>query len=185
MAPEAWGGFGLVISFSKKAGSEEVFGKNASLGQAITALANLKVDPTITIATLKVVLLNEFRRNVRDFNANIFRIRHWSIMVEILEVNEAETCAWAREHAVENKLDKFEGCGVGSHVNWEADVIASNGDAGAIRNILVQPHFTYPHGVADFLQFMDQDVVVADKEEGVSARYPFCVGGRTRAYALA
>jgi hypothetical protein len=39
--------------------------------------------------------------------------------------------------------------------------------------------------VADFLLFMDQDVVVVDKKEGVSARNLFCVGGRTRAYALA
>jgi hypothetical protein len=43
---EAWGGFDLVISFSKKAGSEKIVGKNAGLGQAITSLANLKVDPT-------------------------------------------------------------------------------------------------------------------------------------------
>ncbi len=46
VAPEAWSGFGLVIFFSKKAGLEEVVGKNAGLGKAITALANLKVDCT-------------------------------------------------------------------------------------------------------------------------------------------
>jgi hypothetical protein len=44
VVPEAWGGFGLVISFVTKAGLEEIIGKNASLGQAIIALANLKVD---------------------------------------------------------------------------------------------------------------------------------------------
>ena len=96
MAPEAWGGLGLVISFSKKAGLEEIVGKKASLGQAITALANLEVDPTVTIATLKVVLLNEFHRNVSNFNADIFRVRHWSIEVEILEVDGA-VCAPGQE----------------------------------------------------------------------------------------
>ncbi len=65
-------------------------------------------------------------------------------------------------HAVEKKLDKFEGRGVGSHVTQEADAITANGDAGAIRIILFQPHFTYHHGVADFLPFMDWDVVVAN-----------------------
>jgi hypothetical protein len=60
VAPEAWGGFSFVISFSKKMGSEEIVGKNAGLGKAITALANFEVDPTITIATFKFVLLNEF-----------------------------------------------------------------------------------------------------------------------------
>ncbi len=173
MAPEAWGGFGLIISFGKKAGSEEIVGKNAGLWQAITALANLKVDPTVTIATLKFVLLNEFCRNVCDLNVDIFRVRHRSIEVEILEVDGAETCTWARKQAVEKKLDEFKGCIVGSHVTLEADAIATNGDAGAIRIILFQPHFTYHHGVADFLPFIDRDVVVVDKKKSVSARIPF------------
>jgi hypothetical protein len=103
---------------------------------------------------------------------------------EDLEVDGAETCTWAREHAVEKELDKFEGCGVGSHVPWEADAISANGDAGAIRIILFQPHFTYHHGVADLLSFMDPDVVIVYKKESVSTRNPFCVGGRTRANAL-
>jgi hypothetical protein len=60
VAPEAWGGFGFVISCCKKAESEEVIGKNAGLWKAITALANFEVDPTVTLASLKVVFLNEF-----------------------------------------------------------------------------------------------------------------------------
>jgi hypothetical protein len=40
MLPEAWGGFGIVISFSKMVGSEEIVGKNACLGKAMTALEN-------------------------------------------------------------------------------------------------------------------------------------------------
>jgi hypothetical protein len=81
--PEAWGGFGLVKSLSKKAGLEKIVGKNAGLGKAITALANLKVDPPITIVTLKVVLLNEFSWNISNFNADIFGVWHWSIEVEV------------------------------------------------------------------------------------------------------
>jgi hypothetical protein len=51
-------------------------------------------------------------------------------------------CAWARKHAVEKQFDKFKGHGVGSQVTREADAIAANGDAGAIRIILFRPHFT-------------------------------------------
>jgi hypothetical protein len=98
---------GVVISLSKKAGSEEIVGKNAGLGKTITALENLVVDPPVTIATLKVVPLNEFCQNVSYFNADVFGVWHWSIQVEGLEVNGAETCAWARKYAVEKKLDKF------------------------------------------------------------------------------
>ncbi len=105
VAPEAWDGFSLVISFSKKAGLEEIVGKDASLWKAITALVNLQVDPLITVATLKVVLLNEFHQ---DVNADVFEVWHWSIKIEILEVDGVETCSWAREHAAEKKLDKFE-----------------------------------------------------------------------------
>jgi hypothetical protein len=91
VAPEAWGGFGLIISFGKKAGLEEIIGENACLGQAITALANLNIDLTVTIVTLKFLFLNEFRWNVSNFYADIFRVRHQSIEVEVLEVNGAET----------------------------------------------------------------------------------------------
>jgi hypothetical protein len=77
--PEAWGGFGLIISLSKKAGSEEIVGKNASLGKAIPALANLKVDPPVTIMTLKFVLLNEFCLDVSNFNVDIIGVWHWNI----------------------------------------------------------------------------------------------------------
>jgi hypothetical protein len=105
VVPEVWGGVGLVISLRQKVGSEEIVGKNANLGKAITALANLEVNPPITIVTLKVVFLNEFRSNVSNFNADVFRVWHWSIKVEVLEVDGAELCAWAREHAVEKKLE--------------------------------------------------------------------------------
>jgi hypothetical protein len=80
---------------------EEIVGENAGLGKAITALANLEVHPPVRIATLNVVLLNEFCRNVSNFNADVFRVWHWRIRVEVLEVNGAEPCAWAREHTVE------------------------------------------------------------------------------------
>jgi hypothetical protein len=83
-------------------------------------------------------------------------------------------------HAVEKQFDEFEGRGVGSHVTQEADGIAADGDAGAIRIILFWMHFTNHHDVAYFLLFMDRDVMVVYKKEGVSARNPFCVMGKNR-----
>jgi hypothetical protein len=79
VVPEAWGGYGFVIFLSKKAGLEEIVGKSACLQKAMTTPANFKVHPTTTIVTLKFVLLNEFCRNVCNFNVDIFRVRHWSI----------------------------------------------------------------------------------------------------------
>jgi hypothetical protein len=91
-------------------------------------------------------------------------------------------CAWTRKHAVEKKLNKFKGCGVGSHVAREADAITTNCDVGGIRIILFWMHFAYHHGVADFLLCMEWDVMVVNKEEGISVHNPFCVGRRTLAY---
>jgi hypothetical protein len=101
VVPEAWGGVCLIISLSKKAGLKEIVGKNASLGKAITALANLEVDLPVMIGTLQIVFFNEFCRNVSNFNADVFGVWHWSVKVEVLEVNGAEPCTWARKHAVE------------------------------------------------------------------------------------
>ena len=42
-----------------------------------------------------------------------------------------------------------------------------------------------PPWCGKFLPLMAWDVMVVDKEEGVSARNPFCVGRRSHAYALA
>ena len=66
VAPETWGGFCFVISFSKKVGSKEIVGKNAGLGKAIAALANFEVNSAITILTFKFVFLNEFRGYICD-----------------------------------------------------------------------------------------------------------------------
>ncbi len=107
VVPEARGGIGFVISLSKKGGLEEIVGKNAGLGKAVTALANFKVNPTITLPNFKFVFLNEFCQNVCNFNVDILRVRHLGIKVEVLEVDGAETCAGAQEHAVEKQLDEF------------------------------------------------------------------------------
>jgi hypothetical protein len=101
VAPETRGGFNFIIAFSEKAGSEEIVGEDAGLGKAIAAAANFEVDPAIAVCTCKLVFLNEFIWDVCDFNADIFRIGHWGVKVEVLEVDGAEARAFAREHTVE------------------------------------------------------------------------------------
>ena len=45
VAPEAKGGFSLVVALGKKVGSEEIIGQNASLGKAIAASAKFQSRP--------------------------------------------------------------------------------------------------------------------------------------------
>jgi len=177
-APETRGGFSLVVAFSKKAGSEEIVGQNASLGKAIAASANFEVDPTAAVPTRKLVsFFNKFGRDVCDFDADILRIGHWGIEVEVLEVYDAESRAFAREDTVDQQLEEFKGHGIGADISWVTNTTTSDGDACTIRIIFIRSNFTHYHGVADFLSFVSGDGMIVNEKEGVSARNSFGGGG--------
>ncbi len=171
------GGFRLIVAFSQKAKSEEIVGQDASLGKAIAALANFKVDPTVTVSTRKLVFLYEFRWDVGDLDADICRVGHWSVKVEIFEVNGAEARSFAREHTIEHQLEEFKGRSVGASVPRETDAIASDGDASTTRIVFIRTHLTNDHDVADFFSFVGRDVIVINDKESVSACNPFGIGG--------
>jgi hypothetical protein len=162
VAPEARGGFSLIVAFSKKAGSEEIVGQNASLGKAIAASANFEVDPTVAVPTRKLVFFKKFGRDVCDFDADVLRIGHWGIEVEVLEVDGAESRAFAREDTVtvEQQLEEFKGCGVGANISWVTNTTTSDGDVGTIGIVFIRSNFTHYHGVADFLSFVSGDVMI-------------------------
>ena len=111
------------------------------------------------------------------FDADILRIGHWGIKIEVLEVDGAEACAFAREHTVEEQLEEFEGRRVSADISRVTNTTATNGDAGTIGIVFFRAHFTHYHGVADFLSFMGRNVVKVNEKEGVSARNSFGVGG--------
>ena len=136
-------------------------------------MANFEVDPTVAVPTRKLVLLNEFRWDVGDLDADIFWVGHWRIEVEVLEVNGAEARSFAREYTIEQQLEEFKGRSVGANIPRVADAIASDGDASTIRIVFIRPHLTHYHGVADFPLFVGRDVMVINDKESVSACNPF------------
>ena len=81
VAPEARGGFHLIVTFNNKVGSEEIIGKDASQEQTITTLVNFEVDPTIAVRTCKLVFFHEFNGDIPDFDADVLRVRYWGIEV--------------------------------------------------------------------------------------------------------
>ncbi len=121
--------------------------------------------------------LSIFCWDVCDFNADVLRVRHWGIKVEVLEVDGAEVRAFAREHTVEQQLEEFKGRGVGANIFRVTDAIASDVDAGTIRIVFIRPHFIHYHGVADFFSFVGWDVVIVDDKECGSAPNLFGGGG--------
>jgi hypothetical protein len=184
VAPETRGGISFIVAFGKEARSEEIVGQDVSLGKAKAALENFEVDPTVRVTTRKLVLLNEFRWDVGDLDANIFRVGHWHVEVEVLKVNGAEARSFAREHTIEQQLEEFKGCSVGANIPREADVIASDGDASAIQIIFIRPNLTNDHGVADFFSFVGWYVMIINDKEGVGACNLFGIGGGPRANSL-
>jgi len=137
------------------------------LGKPITALANFKIDPAVSISTLKVVFLDEFFGDVGDLDAYIFRLEHGRVEIEVLEVDGAEAGISPGEDTVEEELDKLERGSVGADVTRIADSVATNGDSGAVRIILFRTDLTDDHGVTDFLALVEWNVIVVDDEEGI------------------
>ncbi len=74
------------------------------MGQAIATLADFNVNSSVTVQTCKLVFVDELVGDVQDFDANILRIGHGSIKVEVLKVNGAKAGTFFREYAVEEEL---------------------------------------------------------------------------------
>jgi hypothetical protein len=101
VAPKSRHGSIFIEALSNEAQLEKVIGKDASLGKSVTALANFKVDPAILVSAQEFVFLEELVRDVRELDANIFRIRHRSVQIEVLEINGAEPSSFPGEDTVE------------------------------------------------------------------------------------
>jgi hypothetical protein len=99
--PKSWCGHCFIIPFDNKAQAEEIVREDPGLGKAVAALAYFEIYPAIAVTPGQFVFLYELRQNVRDFDPDIFRIRHWSVEIEVFEVNTAKVCTLARENTVE------------------------------------------------------------------------------------
>ncbi len=185
MAPEPWHGSSFIEALSNEAGSKKVIGKDAGLGKSITALANFKIDPAVSVATNKVVFIDEFFRDVGELDAYIFGIRHGRVQIDVFEVDDVEASTFSGEDTVEEELDKFKRGRVGADIARIADSVAANGDMGAVRVILFRMNLTDNHGVADLLALVGQDVLVVNEEEGVGTCYPLTIRRRARSNPLA
>jgi hypothetical protein len=75
------------------------------LGKSVATLADFKVNPSITVQTCELVLVDELLWNIQDFDANVFRLGHGRVEVEVLKVDGAKACTFSREYTVEEKLE--------------------------------------------------------------------------------
>ncbi len=153
--------------------------------KSVTALANFKVDPAVSISAREIVFLDEFVQDIRELDVNIFWIRHRSVQIEVFKINGAEPSSFPGEDTVECELDKFKrGC-VGDHIARITNPVAINGDTGAVRIILFRSNLTNNHCVADFLALVGRDVLVINDVEGVGTCYLLTSWSGARFDALA
>ncbi len=74
------------------------------MGKSVATLADFEVNPSITVQTCELVLINELLWNVQDFDANIFQLGHGHVEVEVLKVDGAKACTFLQEYTVKEKL---------------------------------------------------------------------------------
>jgi hypothetical protein len=81
VAPEARRGSSFIEALSNEVGSKKVIGKDAGSGKSVTALATFKIDPAVSVVTNKVILIDEFFRDVGELDAYIFGIGHGRVQI--------------------------------------------------------------------------------------------------------
>jgi hypothetical protein len=73
----------------------------------VATLVDFEVNPSVMVQTCQLVFVDELIGDVQDFDANVFRLGHRSIQVEVLKVDGAKAGTFLREDTVEEKLEKL------------------------------------------------------------------------------
>ncbi len=67
------------------------------MGQAVATLVDFEVNPAIRVQPYKLVFVDELVRDVQGFDANLFRLGHAGVKVEVFKVNGAKACTFLRQ----------------------------------------------------------------------------------------
>ena len=87
---------------------EEIIGKFPGLLEAVDTFGDFKVYPSVVDVLFKVVLIDEFLRNLVDANADIFWAIERRIEVEVGDICYEKFCILSGADTVEDTFDKFE-----------------------------------------------------------------------------
>ncbi len=107
VAPETGGGGCLVVVEFGKAVSEEVVNKDSYLGETVHATAHFVVDPGVIDKLVELVLVNEFFRDVRKLDADIFWPVEWGVEIEVLEVHGGKPSITLGENSDDEQFYKL------------------------------------------------------------------------------
>ena len=99
-------------------------------------------------------------RAVRELDADIFRAVERGLEIEVGDIKRDKLGVFSREDAIYDKLDDIQGSSFGTNVIRVADVIAADGDAGAVGVGFFRADKTDHFGVGDFFASILWDVLV-------------------------
>ncbi len=91
--PKAQCDIALIVARLVEVCFKEILCKDARLWETVHSLLYFDVDCTIVGSQVnEVVGFDKIGREVTDFPAHVFRLVHWCVEVEILQVNGAIAC---------------------------------------------------------------------------------------------
>ena len=124
----------------------------------------------------KIVFINDFLRNVRQFDADIFGSGHGRLQIEVLCIKTCKPGIAAGHDTVDHELDQIKRSGWGVDVTRVLDMATRQGDPCTVGIGLLRADFTNNHGVADVLASVLRYVLISDRSESVGAFYTLVAG---------
>jgi hypothetical protein len=114
-----------------------IVGNYSSLGKAVHAFTDFNKDPAIVDKRLELVVGHDARRDVHDGDVHVFKAFHWSVEVEVFDVNGHETSVGSGKDTVEEEFDGGDVGGGSADFARIFDAVASNGKVDALSFFLV------------------------------------------------
>ena len=124
----------------------------------------------------KIVFINDFLRNVRQFDAHIFRSGHRRLQIEVLCIEAGKPDITAGQDTIDHELDQIERSSWGADVVRVLDMAARQGDLRTVGVGLLRADFTNNHCVADVLASVLRNVFISDGSESVGALHALVAG---------
>ncbi len=93
MFPKARHDLALLVAMLVESFFKEILCKDARLWETVHALLYFDINSTIVVGQVcEVVAFDKIGREVAEFHAHEFRLVHWCVEVEILQINGAVAC---------------------------------------------------------------------------------------------
>ena len=163
---------------------KELVGEAAGLGEAVDAVADLEVDPSVVDEVLEIILVDEVLGDVGELDLAVLGIIERRGEVVVPDVVAYESGAFARENTVEEKFAQVKGRGFSSGVAIIHTKFAHDGDARSVGVVFLRAKLADDSGCGDATAAIKRDILVMNGAKGVGAFYSLPSAVRASAETL-